>query len=351
MTAVCATDLYRERIAANPENGKRLMAMDPRQYIEVMSHWLDIFTSGGPAAPMMGVQRGGLACHRCADPGDFPVTTKPTSAPCGRAGAKSFPAASCTSCRWRTWTLTCARSPSGRRKRTRSPVPAPASCSRHKSRPDPEALHRSAEAAAMFEQDQRHQDALRGGRPDAAAPWVTFVTGIANDTTMWAEQARGRCRANSACCATTCAARARAKLDPRRLLGRAHCATTCWRCWDALRHRAHPTWSALGLGGSISIAMAIDHPQAPRSSVVPCCMPRQDGTGLRRHVEKAVRQGCIPRASSAIVEQTAQRWFTEEFKAAHPRGDSTMMRKMINGTSRDGYLGVRQRLSRTRPGR
>ncbi len=54
MAAVCAHEQYKERITANPENGKYLMAMDPKEYIRVMSHWLDIFTRG-PVKPMMGV--------------------------------------------------------------------------------------------------------------------------------------------------------------------------------------------------------------------------------------------------------------------------------------------------------
>lgn len=54
MAAVCATEQYRERIAANPANGPRLMAMDPQRYIEVMSRWLEIFTRG-PVEPMYGV--------------------------------------------------------------------------------------------------------------------------------------------------------------------------------------------------------------------------------------------------------------------------------------------------------
>jgi pimeloyl-ACP methyl ester carboxylesterase len=54
MAAVCATEQYRERIAANPSNRERLMKMDPKRYVEVMSHWLSIFTRG-PVKPMYGV--------------------------------------------------------------------------------------------------------------------------------------------------------------------------------------------------------------------------------------------------------------------------------------------------------
>jgi len=43
MAAVCATEQYLERIAANPKNRDRLMAMDPKQYIAVMSNWREQF--------------------------------------------------------------------------------------------------------------------------------------------------------------------------------------------------------------------------------------------------------------------------------------------------------------------
>lgn len=63
MAAVCATEQVKERIAANPSTGLRLMAMDPAKYIAVMSHWLDIFTSG-PKAPVMGITEAQLAAFK-----------------------------------------------------------------------------------------------------------------------------------------------------------------------------------------------------------------------------------------------------------------------------------------------
>ena len=65
MAAVCATEQYQERIAANPANRERLMRMDPKRYIEVMSSWLAIFTRG-PVAPMYGVTEAQLASIRVA---------------------------------------------------------------------------------------------------------------------------------------------------------------------------------------------------------------------------------------------------------------------------------------------
>ena len=60
MAAVCATEQYQERIAANPANRDYLMKMDPKQYIRVMQHWLDIFLTG-PRAPVMGLTNAQLA--------------------------------------------------------------------------------------------------------------------------------------------------------------------------------------------------------------------------------------------------------------------------------------------------
>jgi pimeloyl-ACP methyl ester carboxylesterase len=52
MAAVCATPQYQERIAANPRNEERLMALDPSRYIAVMSQWRDQFVAGAHHAVM-----------------------------------------------------------------------------------------------------------------------------------------------------------------------------------------------------------------------------------------------------------------------------------------------------------
>jgi pimeloyl-ACP methyl ester carboxylesterase len=54
MAAVCRTEAYKERIAANPANEPRLMAMKPERFIAVMQRWLDIFLAG-PKEPLLGV--------------------------------------------------------------------------------------------------------------------------------------------------------------------------------------------------------------------------------------------------------------------------------------------------------
>jgi pimeloyl-ACP methyl ester carboxylesterase len=55
MKAVCETEQYLERIQANPSNLPRLMAMDPKEYIRVMEHWLSIFLKG-PRNRVLGME-------------------------------------------------------------------------------------------------------------------------------------------------------------------------------------------------------------------------------------------------------------------------------------------------------
>ncbi len=43
MAAVCETEFFRERIDKNPANRDRLLAMDPKHFIDVMAHWREYF--------------------------------------------------------------------------------------------------------------------------------------------------------------------------------------------------------------------------------------------------------------------------------------------------------------------
>lgn len=53
MAAVCATDAYRDRIDANPANRETLMAMDPDEFIDIMSRLRALFVAGANL-PVMG---------------------------------------------------------------------------------------------------------------------------------------------------------------------------------------------------------------------------------------------------------------------------------------------------------
>jgi 3-oxoadipate enol-lactonase len=166
-----------------------------------------------------------------------------------------------------------------------------------------------------------------------AGPWVTFVTGIANDTTMWDAQVpalekdfrvlRYDLRGQGGSEATP---------PPYSI---ALLVEDLLRLWDDLEiEKSHLV--GLGLGGSIVQAVAIEHGER-LASIMPCCCRAQmvpDFAVLWHGLIEKVKAGGV----ESIVEQTAQRWFTEEFKAAHP-GVLDNVRAMIARTSKDGYLG------------
>ena len=168
---------------------------------------------------------------------------------------------------------------------------------------------------------------------EAGAPWVTFVTGIANDTTLWAGQApalsdkfrvlRYDLRGQGKSEATPPPYSIKSLSDDLVAL------------WDALDIE-HSHLVGLGLGSTVAMRTAIDHP-ARIDKLVPSCTRAKmvpDFAVMWGKLTETVKAGGV----AAIVEQTAQRWFTEDFKAAHPDVLDNV-RKMVAGTSLDGYLG------------
>ena len=167
---------------------------------------------------------------------------------------------------------------------------------------------------------------------EAGAPWLTLVTGIANDVSMWDGQLpaladfrvlRYDLRGQGGTEATTgpytigLLVEDLAGLLDELEIGATHLA-------------------GLGLGGAIVQAAAIDHPDRV-ASLVPCCcrarMVPEFATLWHGLIETVKTKGF-----ESIVEPTAQRWFSEAFKAANP-GVLDGVRKMIRGTSEAGYLG------------
>jgi 3-oxoadipate enol-lactonase len=166
------------------------------------------------------------------------------------------------------------------------------------------------------------------------APWVTFITGIANDTSLFTGQARAL------------ADRYRVLRYDLRGQGKtestpgpysiASLAADLVALWDALGiKRSHLV--ALGLGGPVAMRVAIDRPSRLIALVPTCCRARMvpDFAARWHSLTADVMKGGI----EAIVEPTAQRWFSEDFKAAHPEVLDGV-REMIRGTSREGYLGI-----------
>ena len=168
----------------------------------------------------------------------------------------------------------------------------------------------------------------------AGAPWVTFVTGIANDITLWEGQAKalaGACRVLR----YDLRGQGRSESTPGpysiESLGRDLVAL-----WDELGiARSHLV--GLGLGGSISLGVALEHASRVDRLAACCCRARMepDFAAMWHKLADAVRQGGV----ESIVEPTAQRWFSEAFKAANPQRLDAV-RSMIRAASRDGYLGL-----------
>ena len=168
----------------------------------------------------------------------------------------------------------------------------------------------------------------RGGR------WVTFVTGIANDLTMWDGQIpalagdfrilRYDLRGHGGSEATGGDySMALLVEDLKALL-------------DAQKIQK-TSLVGLGLGGALAQAFAIEHPDRLDRLMPCCCRARMvpDFAAMWHKLRETVRQNGL----ETIVEPTVQRWFSEDFKAAHPDVLDNI-RRMIRGTTREGYLGV-----------
>lgn len=162
---------------------------------------------------------------------------------------------------------------------------------------------------------------------------MTFVTGIANDYSMWDAQVpllegdfrllRYDLRGQGGSPATP------APYSIELLVG------DLVALWARLGiETSHLV--GLGLGGAIAQAAAIDHPGRIEKLAACCCRAQMvpDFAALWHDLIATVKaKGLEP-----IVEPTAQRWFSEEFKAQNPQVLDGV-RKMIRGTSVEGYLG------------
>tara|TARA_B100000949_G_scaffold34893_1_gene28647 strand:+ start:1757 stop:2548 length:792 start_codon:yes stop_codon:yes gene_type:complete len=165
------------------------------------------------------------------------------------------------------------------------------------------------------------------------SPWVTFITGIANDTTMWDGQIPAL----------------EDEFNILRLDTRGHGGTEATDgdyAFDMLMNDVVGVWDALdipqthvvglGLGGSTSIGIAINHSDRV-ISLTPCACRAVMVPELQ-----AIWPSLVEMAKTggmeAVAETTVQRWFTDEFKAANP-DVLYSVRQQILGTDLQGYFG------------
>ena len=166
------------------------------------------------------------------------------------------------------------------------------------------------------------------------APYITFVTGIANDLTMWDAQAgalgkdyrtlRYDLRGHGESLATE--GDYSMELLVRDLAGLLN---------ELNIQKTHLV--GLGLGGAIVQAFAIEHPQRV-NALLPCCCRAKMVPEFAEMWHK-LREAVANEGVEVIVEPTVQRWFSDEFKAANPRVLQDV-RNMIRATTTLGYLGV-----------
>ena len=165
------------------------------------------------------------------------------------------------------------------------------------------------------------------------APWVTFVTGIANDVTMWDGQIpaleqdfrilRYDRRGHGGTQATS------GDYSFPLLIG------DLLALWDTLGIK-RSSLIGLGLGGAIAIGVGVEHSDR-LEKLIPCCcravMTPDFAAIWPGFVATVKRLGM-----EGMVEPTVQRWFTDDFKAANPQVLDGV-RRMIRGTDPLGYYG------------
>jgi 3-oxoadipate enol-lactonase len=167
-----------------------------------------------------------------------------------------------------------------------------------------------------------------------SAPYVTFVTGIANDHTLWDPQveALGKdfriLRYDLRGHGDTQATQGDYSMDllVNDLLGLLN---------ELNIQKTHLV--GLGLGGAIVQAFAIANSHRVNALAPCCCRARMvpDFAALWQKLRAAVAKDGV----EVIVEPTVQRWFSDDFKAANPQVIQNV-RNMIRGTTTFGYLGV-----------
>ena len=164
-------------------------------------------------------------------------------------------------------------------------------------------------------------------------PWITFVTGIANDHTLWDAQIPALS----------------AHYRILRIDSRGHGLSTSSPhpysliqlvgdvigVWDALAIRKSAI-AGLGLGGVVVSELALRHPDRVSALVPVSC--RATMTPQYQGIWPALVETATKGGIAAIADMTIGRWFSEAFRAGNVATIKSV-RDAILRTSLDGYLG------------
>lgn len=164
------------------------------------------------------------------------------------------------------------------------------------------------------------------------APWLTFIPGIGNDASFWVQQAEALSGQFRVLC-----------FDP---WGHGDSPQPPADCrfadilngvvalWDQLGIRRSGV-VGLGFGGSLALALGIEHPERVERIAAFCCRPRQPDD--RREFWRGRLAAVVAQGIDRMADITVDRWLSEDFRASHPEVDQRL-RRMMKRTSLDGYL-------------
>ena len=165
----------------------------------------------------------------------------------------------------------------------------------------------------------------------ADGDWLTFVPGIGNDMSFWADHAHalsGRFRT--------------LVFDPWGHGASPPPPEPCQfddivaglvQLWDHLDIQ-RTSLVGLGFGGSVALATAIEEPQLIDRVVACCCRPRQPDD--RREFWRQRQAKAADIGIDSLADLTVDRWLSEDFRIKHPDVDHRL-RAMFKRTSLAGY--------------
>ncbi len=165
------------------------------------------------------------------------------------------------------------------------------------------------------------------------APWITFITGITNDTTMWDDHVPALSREHRL---LRLDSRGHGGSDATSAPYDFHTLTDdVIGVWDALDiERSHVV--GIGLGGMTTLMLALREPRRVSAIVPTAC--RAELVPEYRAIWPPMIELSNEGGIDAIADITAERWFPEPFRETNP-GKMDAVRAMIRRTSLDGYHG------------
>lgn len=163
------------------------------------------------------------------------------------------------------------------------------------------------------------------------APWITFIPGIGNDATFWAQQAEAL--AGDFQVLTFDPWGHGDSPAPPANCGFDDTVAGIVRLWDQLGIEKSNV-VGLGFGGSTALALGLKHAERIEKVIACACRPRQPDN--RRDFWRGRMQKAQDGGLKELGDATVDRWLSEAFRRDNPDVDQRL-RDMIKRTTPDGY--------------